>query len=202
MPCHWSGVGSTPVGLWAQACSSTTEPWGALLKSSHIPCKLSMSSVSGIRHVMHTRATVAVPQSNGIDAVTTVKQGDCHMHLATQMQKDLHRQSKLQGMSTSPSNITQAQAESTPNDACRHAPCNVLHLLKQHLFESDMHNTCTTMFCLTHASRSFHLKVQAPCAWLVVAVVPDLYAGERENLVVVGPGWGRNVDQLQRVVEC
>ena len=36
---HWSTVGSTPVGLWAQACSSTIDPKGAELRSSTSPVK-------------------------------------------------------------------------------------------------------------------------------------------------------------------
>lgn len=36
---HCSGVGSTPVGLWAHACSRKTELLGALYMSSHMPSK-------------------------------------------------------------------------------------------------------------------------------------------------------------------
>lgn len=38
MPRHCSGVGSTPVGLCAHACSSTMEPSGARRRSSSMPC--------------------------------------------------------------------------------------------------------------------------------------------------------------------
>ena len=38
MPRHCSGVGSTPVGLCAQACSTTMAPSGALCRSWSIPC--------------------------------------------------------------------------------------------------------------------------------------------------------------------
>lgn len=46
-----------------------------------------------------------------------------------------------------------------------------------------------------------HLVVQTPCAWLVVPVIPDLYPSQRENFVVIGPGWRGNVNQLQRIVQ-
>ena len=46
------------------------------------------------------------------------------------------------------------------------------------------------------------LKVQTSRAGLVVPVVPDLDASKGEDLVVVGPGGGGDVDQLQGVVKC
>lgn len=46
---HWSGVGSQPVGLWAQAWRIITEPFGAFLKSSSMPSK-SMPLVWGFQY--------------------------------------------------------------------------------------------------------------------------------------------------------
>jgi len=36
---HYSKVGSTPVGLWAQGCNKTTDPGLAAYKSLTIPSK-------------------------------------------------------------------------------------------------------------------------------------------------------------------
>ena len=41
-----------------------------------------------------------------------------------------------------------------------------------------------------------HLKVQQACARQVIAVLAHFKAGIREDLVVVGPGWGWQVDDL------
>ena len=46
-----------------------------------------------------------------------------------------------------------------------------------------------------------HLIVQSPGTWLVVPVVPDLNARQREDFVVIGPGWSGNIDELQWIVQ-
>ena len=49
IPSHWSGVGSTPVGLCAQACNNTTAPEGAPLRSSIKPVQMFLlSSFAGL----------------------------------------------------------------------------------------------------------------------------------------------------------